>query len=194
MADHPPRVLAIASAGGHWVQLLRLAPAFDGCEMHFATSFPEARAEAEALAEERGQPKPGFHSFTNANIRTRRRLLRQMIEVVAIVLTVRPQVIVSTGASAGYFAIRAGRLLGARCLWLDSLANVEKPSLSGRRAGPIADLYLTQWPHLATEEGPEFRGTVLPGRHVPSQDAEATPDTAEEEVARLPRTARGTRG
>ena len=30
--------------------------------------------------------------------------------------------------------------------------------LSGRKAGPRADLYLTQWPHLAGPDGPEYAG------------------------------------
>jgi len=34
-------------------------------------------------------------------------------------------------------------------------------SLSGRRVGPWADLWLTQWEHLARPEGPEYRGSVL---------------------------------
>ena len=32
-----PKLLAISSGGGHWVQLLRLRPAFDGCEVVYAT-------------------------------------------------------------------------------------------------------------------------------------------------------------
>ncbi|MEM7179017.1 MAG: UvrB/UvrC motif-containing protein, partial [Pseudomonadota bacterium] len=35
--NRAPRVLAISSGGGHWVQLRRLAPAFDGSEVVFAT-------------------------------------------------------------------------------------------------------------------------------------------------------------
>ena len=30
------RVLAISSGGGHWIQLLRLRPAFAGADVHFA--------------------------------------------------------------------------------------------------------------------------------------------------------------
>lgn len=78
-----------------------------------------------------------------------------------ILLAVRPDVIVTTGAAPGYFAIRLGRMLGARTIWLDSVANVEQLSLSGQRIGRHADLWLTQWPHLASEAGPKFHGAVL---------------------------------
>ena len=38
MKGDKKRILALSSGGGHWVQLLRLRPAFDdGCEVTFAT-------------------------------------------------------------------------------------------------------------------------------------------------------------
>ncbi len=156
-----PRVLAISSTGGHWVQLLRCAPAWDGCEVHYATSTGDFRARVADLAAARGQPDPGYHVFTDANRWQKLRLVRQMLEVVGILLKVRPDVIITTGASAGYFAIRAGKLLGARSCWLDSIANAEELSLSGEKAGPHADLWLTQWPELAKPSGPHFHGAVL---------------------------------
>ena len=154
-------MLALSSTGGHWVQLMRLAPAFDGCVQHWATSSPDGEAQVERLAARRGQPKPGFHRFTDANRWQKLRLLRQLVDVARILLAVRPDVIVTTGASAGYFAIRLGRMLGARTCWIDSIANADELSLSGLKAGPHADLFLTQWPELARPGGPGFRGAVL---------------------------------
>ncbi len=68
---------------------------------------------------------------------------------------------ISTGALPGYMALRLGKLLGANTIWVDSIANVEELSESGRRIGNHADLWLTQWQHLAKPEGPEFRGSVI---------------------------------
>ena len=161
MAANRKRVLAISSSGGHWVQLLRCAPAWDGCEVHYATSSPDFRARVRELAELRGQPAPHYHLFTDANRWQKARLVRQLVDVVGILLRVRPDVIVTTGASAGYFACRLGRWLGARTCWLDSIANAEELSLSGAKAGPHVDLWLTQWPELARPGGPAFRGAVL---------------------------------
>jgi UDP-N-acetylglucosamine:LPS N-acetylglucosamine transferase len=155
------KLLAISSTGGHWVQLLRLAPAWDGCEVHYATSTGDFRQRVAEIAAGRGQAAPGYHVFTDANRWQKLRLVRQMLEVAGILLKVRPDVIITTGASAGYFAIRLGKLLGARTCWLDSIANAEELSLSGAKAGPHADLWLTQWPGLAKPGGPQFKGAVL---------------------------------
>ncbi|WP_448586544.1 glucuronosyltransferase [Thermaurantiacus sp.] len=161
MTDRPPRVLALASPGGHWIQLLRLAAAFDGCELHYACAADDAADAARAAAARRGQPRPAFHRFTDANRWEKLRLLRQAFDVARILWRVRPDAIVTTGASAGYFAVRLGRLLGARTCWIDSIANAKELSLSGARAGPHADLFLTQWPEVARPGGPHFRGAVL---------------------------------
>jgi UDP-N-acetylglucosamine:LPS N-acetylglucosamine transferase len=157
----PKRVLAISSTGGHWVQLLRLMPAWDGCEVHYACTSPDHATRLQALARSRGQAVAGYHPITDANRWTKVRLVRQMLEVVALVLRLRPDVVITTGASAGYFAIRAGRLVGARTCWIDSIANAEVLSLSGAEAGPHVDLFLTQWPDVAREGGPAYRGAVL---------------------------------
>lgn len=156
-----PRVLAISSTGGHWIQLLRLAPAWDGCTVHYATTSPDFRGHVARIAQARGQEPPAYHVVTDANRWQKLKLVRQALEVLILLLRVRPDVIITTGASVGYFAIRFGRLLGARTCWLDSIANAKKPSLSGARAGPIADLWLTQWPELARPGGPRYEGQVL---------------------------------
>ena len=78
-----------------------------------------------------------------------------------MLLRERPDVVVSTGAAPGFLALRLGKLLRARTIWVDSIANAEELSLSGRRIGPHADLWLTQWEPLARPEGPLYRGAVL---------------------------------
>ncbi|MFZ9882406.1 MAG: hypothetical protein ACO3QC_13510 [Phycisphaerales bacterium] len=60
----------------------------------------------------------------------------------------RPDTVVSTGAAPGFIALRIAALLGARTIWIDSIANAEVLSLSGHKASRFADLTLTQWPEL----------------------------------------------
>ena len=45
--------------------------------------------------------------------------------MLGLLLRHRPDVIVTTGAAPGYFALRFGKLLGARTIWIDSMANAE---------------------------------------------------------------------
>lgn len=146
------RVLAIASGGGHWVQLRRLRGAFEGCETVWATV---ARSYGRELD---GEP---LHVVLDATQWTPGRLVVLALQVLWLLLRVRPDAVVTTGAAPGFFAVVFGRLLGSRTAWIDSIANADELSGSGARVGRFADVWLTQWPHLAREEGPRYEGAVL---------------------------------
>lgn len=146
------RVLAVASGGGHWVQLLRLRPAFAEHDVAFVTVQPSYAKQVHGSR---------FYAVTDATRWSRWKLFKMISQVCWIVIRERPDVIISTGAAPGVIAIRLGKLLGARTVWLDSIANVEHVSMSAEKVRNHADLWLTQWEHLAGNDGPEFHGAVL---------------------------------
>jgi UDP-N-acetylglucosamine:LPS N-acetylglucosamine transferase len=146
------KVLAVSSGGGHWVQLLRLRPAFAGCDVTFATVKEGYRSQVGDAS---------FRIIPDANRWNKIGLVRTFFGVLRVLWEVRPDVVISTGAAPGFFAIRLGKLLRMRTIWVDSVANVEELSMSGKKAGPHADLWLTQWAHLARAHSPLYRGSVL---------------------------------
>lgn len=158
----PRRVLAVASGGGHWVQLCRLAPAWDGCDVTYVTTQKGYREVVSRMAAERGQTPPGFFVVTEVNRWQKGRILKALVQLVWILLRCRPDVIITTGAAPGAMALRIGSLMGCRTVWIDSIANSEKLSMSGGKVAGFTDLWLTQWPHLADEQkGPRYRGSVI---------------------------------
>ena len=161
VSARPKRVLAIASSGGHWVQLCRLMPAWDGCAVTYVTTDPGLRSGVIAVAAERGQPEPGFRVVQEANRWQKLRVVKSLLQITAIILRLRPDVIITTGAAPGAIAMRVGALFGRRTVWIDSIANAKTLSMSGQKVGPHADLWLTQWEHLAKPDGPHCRGSVL---------------------------------
>jgi UDP-N-acetylglucosamine:LPS N-acetylglucosamine transferase len=145
------RILAVASSGGHWVQLSRLRPAFAGHDVAYLTTDPGHRDEVGSAR---------FYAVPDASRWNKLALARTTAKIAWVVLRERPDVVVSTGAAPGYLALRLAGLLGARTAWVDSVANVEELSLSGRMASEKADLCLTQWPHLANGTV-AYHGSVL---------------------------------
>jgi len=148
----PPRLLAVASGGGHWVQLLRLRPAFAGASVHYAT----VDASAAAMV----APAP-VHLYPDANKDKPLRMILTALRLAVIVARVRPDVVISTGAAGGYLAIRIARLIGARTLFLDSIANAQDLSVSARLSRGVAHRVLSQWPAVAAATGTEFSGSVI---------------------------------
>jgi UDP-N-acetylglucosamine:LPS N-acetylglucosamine transferase len=102
-----------------------------------------------------------FHVVRDASRWDKVGLAIEAMQILWLLHTLRPDVVITTGAAPGYFAIRFGKMFGAKTIWVDSIANVEELSLSGKKAGRYADLWLTQWPHLARPGGPLYFGSVL---------------------------------
>lgn len=152
MSGKRPKVLAISSGGGHWVQLMRLRPAFEGCDVTYATVQEGYRSDV---------GDADFRVVRNGNRWSKTDLILSALGIIRLLLSVKPDVVITTGAAPGYFAVRFGKWLGSRVVWVDSVANAQELSMSGMKAGSFVDLWLTQWPHLAAEGGPRFMGSVL---------------------------------
>ncbi len=143
------RVLAVASQGGHIIQLMRLKPVFD----RYQTTY---------VSNQRREDMDGpFYQIVDANRNEKLKLLCLISQLFVIIVKTRPDIIISSGAAPGFFAIAIGKLLGAKTIWMDSIANAGELSLSGKQAGRFSDLWLTQWPDLAQVDGPHYGGKVL---------------------------------
>lgn len=145
-------VLAVSSSGGHWEQLLLASAGCAKDDILFVVTKAELPVQA-GLARSR--------VVGDCNRDQPLQLLKCILQCVGIVISTRPKVVISTGAAPGLICIVLGRLVGARTIWIDSVANVEKMSLSGKMAGYVANIWLTQWEHLSSSEGPRFEGQVL---------------------------------
>lgn len=136
------RVMLIASAGGHWIELCRLVPAFAECDCRFVSTAP-------------GLTVPmGQHDVLEVIDSSRDSMwtmVRTFAHLLPIIRDFRPDILVSTGAAPGALGLVIAKLCGARTIWVDSIANSETLSLSGSLVKLFTDLRLTQWPHLADE-------------------------------------------
>lgn len=134
------------------MQLMRLVPAFDLHDIAFVT------VQAEYQAQVAGRR---FHLVRDATSWERWGLVVLSFQLVKVMLKERPRVVLTTGAAPGLLALFLARLIGARTIWIDSIANVATISKSGKLAGSIADHWVTQWEHLAKPDGPRYEGSVL---------------------------------
>lgn len=148
----PCKVLAVSSGGGHWVQLMRLNLAFEGHDLAYATVQRDYAADVSGAR---------FYLLRDATRWDRWGLLVLAFQLLGILLRERPRVVITTGAAPGVLALMIGKRLGAKTIWIDSIANVEELSMSGRHARKSADVWLTQWQHLAKPDGPRYEGSVL---------------------------------
>lgn len=146
------RVLAISSGGGHWVQLLRLRPAFSDCDVVYATIHKSSASDV---------PGSEIYFFSDASRKRPFRFLLVIFQMAIILLRVRPDVIITTGSAPVLFCVAYSRIFGVRSLWIDSIANCDTMSSSGARARRVATNCISQWPKVASRFGIEYWGRVL---------------------------------
>jgi UDP-N-acetylglucosamine:LPS N-acetylglucosamine transferase len=145
------KVLAVASVGGHWIQLLRLKPAFEGMDLSFMTtkeSFNEM------------VPDYKFYTIKDANRNNKINLIITFFDIFIKISKIKPNIIITTGAAPGLMSIIAGRFFGIKTIWVDSIANVEELSMSGKIATRIANRVYTQWEDLSNDKI-IFKGNII---------------------------------
>lgn len=148
------RVCLVSSAGGHTTQLLELADSWRNNRACWVTTGELIRNKLAEYGK--------VYVVGECNRLQPFRVLSVFIRCVRIVLSERPDVVISTGAAAGAIVCFLSKLLGAKIVWIDSITNVYKLSLSGRLVRGIADLFLVQWPELAEKySGVEYAGAVI---------------------------------
>lgn len=146
------RVLCVSSSGGHWQQLTALRPAWEGRLVRYACTT--------AI----NQEKLGITNFSqipDCNRNTVQKIFASVPAYIRVFRQFRPTTIVSTGALPGLFFIIMGKLTGAKTVWIESIANSEKLSLSGTVASYLVDSFFVQAEHLADGKRHIYAGSVL---------------------------------
>ncbi|OLO07797.1 hypothetical protein BTW08_10575 [Salinicola sp. MH3R3-1] len=143
------RALLVASFGGHLVQLERIAAHLSLGSTVWVTTRPASM----------DQP---HHVITDFNKTTLWRAGRCAVDIQRILRHERCDAAISTGAAPGLLCLALARLGGSYTIWIDSVANVRRLSLSGRLATWLCHETLTQWPEVAaSHRRVSYLGSVL---------------------------------
>jgi UDP-N-acetylglucosamine:LPS N-acetylglucosamine transferase len=136
----PDEVLLVASSGGHLLELMQLADLWPQERRHWVTF-----QTTDAVPLLAGEKTTWAHHPTNRNPTN---LIRNFGLALRIVRRREIQAIVTTGAGVSVpFAI-VGRLRGVKVVYIESMARITSPSLTGRLVYPFADTFIVQWPGL----------------------------------------------
>ncbi|MCJ8349709.1 hypothetical protein [Moritella sp.] len=145
------KILAISSPGGHWVQLCRLLPLFASNNVVYACTYEKPTELSDS---------DNYYVIGDISRDTISRLFNVVSGLLSILRKEKPTHVITTGALPGLITIIIARLLGSKTIWLDSIANSEKISLSGFVASYFAHNSFTQWEHLANKRT-QYIGRVI---------------------------------
>ena len=146
------KIFAVASIGGHWVQLLRIARQMEkDYEVVYLCTHPKCATMVE------GQK---FYLMEDYSRWDAWKMVPAFFKLLGIVHREKPEAIMTTGAAPGLMCLLAGKVLGKKTIWVDSIANVQHLSASGRIASKFVSKVYTQWKDLATPKV-AFAGNIL---------------------------------
>jgi UDP-N-acetylglucosamine:LPS N-acetylglucosamine transferase len=153
VSEPPRRILLVANAGGHLLQLLALEPAWKDLERQWVT-LPGADSEALLAREDvvfAFGPTPRNLRVLARNLRLAWRTVRRF----------DPDVILSTGAALAVPFFVIGRLRGRRLVYVESFTRIERPGLSGRLVYPLADSFFVQWRQSGRHRRAIYAGSIV---------------------------------
>lgn len=146
------KILAAASIGGHWIQLLRICK---GLEATHELAYVSTHEKCAKMVEGHS-----FHKLIEFSRWDWYKMFPAFISGLNIVRRENPDVVITTGAAPGFIILFAAYLLGKKTIWVDSIANVNHMSLCGRVAKKCATKCYTQWEELEGK-GVDFSGNVI---------------------------------
>jgi beta-1,4-N-acetylglucosaminyltransferase len=149
------KICLACSPGGHLTQMQRLMPAFEGRDYFFVTFKSDYSRHLE---------RAYLIDYRLGYIRERLTWLKTIFIAFRILVKERPDVVISTGG--GEIAIPfcyIGKLMGAKVIFIETLARVSTRSAAGKLVYRIADLFLVQWETLLKEYGrkAQYWGSVV---------------------------------
>ena len=140
------KVLFISSTGGHLSELLALKPLFSKYKYEIVT---EKTASTISLKEKYGKKIHYLiygtkHHMLSYLWKTPLNIIKSMY----LYFKIRPKVVITTGAHTAVWMCYIAKLFRSKIIYIETLANINTKTLSGKLIYPIADEFIVQWEEM----------------------------------------------
>ena len=140
------KVLFISSGGGHFNELMRLKPLFKKYNSYFATE----KLKATKNLKEKFNGKFFYLVYgTKDHMLTYPfKLLANCFISLYQFIKIRPDVVVTTGAQSAGPMCCIAKIFRKKIVYIETMANINKKTITGRIIYHFADLFIVQWEYL----------------------------------------------
>ena len=137
------KVLFISSTGGHLKELLQLKKIFGKYDSYLITE----KTDSTKKLKDEYKKKMGYMVFgTKDHMLTYPfKLLANCFISVYYFIKIRPKYIVTTGTHTAGPICYLGKIFGSKIIYIETMANINRKTQTGRLIYPIADLFIVQW-------------------------------------------------
>ena len=137
------KILFISSSGGHLSELMQLKKLFTKFEYHIVTEKTDSTKNLKNEYKEKisylvyGTKKNPFKYFFV--------MIINLIKSFFILKKQKPDVIVTTGAHTAVIMCYIAKIFRKKVIYIETFANINTKTLTGRLVYPIADIFVVQW-------------------------------------------------
>lgn len=137
------KVLFISSTGGHLKELLQLKKLFGKYDSYLITE----KTDSTKKLKDEYKEKMGYMVFgTKDHMLTYPfKLLTNCFISVYYFIKIRPKYIVTTGTHTAGPICYLGKIFGSKIIYIETMANINRKTQTGKLIYPIADLFIVQW-------------------------------------------------
>ena len=137
------KVLFISSTGGHLSELMQLKSMFNKYNFHIITE----KTKSNMYLKDKYPKRVNYLVYgTRSNMLTYPfKLLYNCFKSLFLYIKIRPKVIITTGAHSAGPMCCIGKIFGSKIVYIETFANSETKSVTGRLVYKFADLFIVQW-------------------------------------------------
>ena len=137
------RVLFISSTGGHFNELLQLKSLFKKYDYNIITE----KTKSNIVLKDKYKEKINFLVYgTKDHILSYPfKLIYNCFKSLFLYLKIRPNYIITTGAHTAGPMCCIGKIFGSRIIYIETFANINTKTITGRLLYHIADKFIVQW-------------------------------------------------
>ncbi|MEA5017671.1 MAG: PssD/Cps14F family polysaccharide biosynthesis glycosyltransferase [Erysipelotrichaceae bacterium] len=137
------KVLFIASTGGHLSELLQLKPMFNDFDYHLVTEKTKMTID---MKEQYGKridylifgSKDHLFSYIF-------KFSFNCLKSLWLYIKIKPKFIITTGTHTAVPICYIAKLFKTKIIYIETFANIETKTMTGKMIYPIADLFIVQW-------------------------------------------------
>ncbi len=142
MRKKEKKVLFISSTGGHLSELLKLESIFKNYDYYIITEKDES---TKCLKEKYGQRIFYLPYCTRNKIFSYIFIYTILIiQTIYLFIKIKPEVIISTGTHTAVPMCYLSKILGKKIIYIETYANINKKTLTGKIIYPIANFFIVQ--------------------------------------------------
>ncbi len=137
------KVLFISSTGGHLSEMLQLKDMFNRYDYHIITE----KTKSNLSLKDKYPNKVNYLIYGTKDhpLTYPFKLLANCFKSLYFYFRIHPDYIITTGAHTAGPMCLIGKIFGSKVIYIETFANINTKTITGRLLYPFADMFIVQW-------------------------------------------------